>query len=132
MANRKKQIASYLTGAAYVWIGVMHFIDPLLFTPLVPELIGAPIFWVYLSGVAEVALGMGLCVDRSRPYASRIIILMLLVLYSANLNMWLNDIPFNGHVMSTGEHVVRALMQLFLIMVALWLSNLKMTEKSKQ
>ena len=38
---------------------------------------------------------------------------MLLVLYSANLNMWLNDIPFNGHVMRTGEHVVRALMQLF-------------------
>ena len=78
MANRKKQIASQLTGAAYVWIGVMHFIDPLLFTPLVPELIGAPIFWVYLSGVAEVALGMGLCVNRIRPYASRIIILMLL------------------------------------------------------
>ena len=131
MTNPIKSIASVLTGAAYVWIGVMHFVDPLLFTPLVPELIGAPFFWVYLSGVAEVGLGLGLCVSRTRPYASRVIILMLLVLYSANLNMWLNDIPFNGHVMSTGEHVVRGLMQLFLVIVALWLSDLHLNQNSK-
>ena len=125
MTNPIKTIASVLYGAAYVWIGMMHFIDPLLFTPLVPKFFGAPFFWVYLSGVAEVGLGIGVCINRTRPYASRVIILMLLVLYSANLNMWVNDIPFNGHVMSTAEHVGRALMQLFLIMVALWLSKLR-------
>ena len=34
-----------------------YFID--IFAPIVPKIIGFPEFWVYLSGVFEIALGLG-------------------------------------------------------------------------
>ena len=132
MRDTAKNWIGILYGLAYVWIGIMHFIDPLLFTPLVPALIGAPLFWVYVSGIAELSLGIGVCIPHIRPFAARIIVLMLLVLYTANINMWVNDIPFNGHVMTTTEHIFRAFMQLLLVTIALWLSNLRPQNRSKK
>lgn len=132
MRDTVKKWGSVLYGLSYVWIGIMHFVDPLLFTPLVPAIIGAPLFWVYVSGIAELALGIAVCIPRTRPFAARIIVLMLLVLYTANINMWLNDIPFNGHVMTTTEHVFRAFMQLLLVTIALWLSELRPQNHSTQ
>ena len=68
MTNPIKSIASVLYGAVYL-DRVMHFIDQLLFTPLVPELIGA-IFPGLSQRRCRGRTGMGLCVSRTRPYAS--------------------------------------------------------------
>jgi uncharacterized membrane protein len=116
-------IASLLYGLAFIWIGILHFIEPDIFTPLVPTLIGMPKIWVYVSGVFEITLGIGVCVPRFQKISALIIIPMLFVLYTANLNMWINDIPFRGHTMTPTEHVVRAVIQLLLVIVAAWLSG---------
>ena len=115
-------------GMAYIGIGITHFTSPDIFIDLVPEIIGMPFFWVYLSGVFEVGIGIGICLPRFRRYATLALIPLLLVLYTANLNMWLNDIPFNGHAMTTGEHIFRAFVQTALVMIALWLGK-KTTKK---
>ena len=51
---------------------------------------------------------------------------MLLALYWANLNMWLNDIPLNGVQYSTGWHIGRLIVQGFLILLLAWLGELRL------
>jgi len=41
----------------------------------------------------------------------------------ANLNMWVNNIPFNGTVLSTTGHVVRWVLQFILLATLLWLGE---------
>lgn len=118
-----KHIASAIYGLAFIWIGILHFIDPDIFIPLVPKLIGMPTVWVYVSGVCEIALGLGVCIPRFQKMSAKLLIALLLVLYTANINMWINDIPFRGHTMSNTENVVRAMVQLLLVGIATWLTG---------
>ena len=110
---------SIMYGLSFIYVGVLHFISPEIFVPLVPRIISFAEFWVYLSGIFEIILGFGVCLPKYRKNAARMIILMLLVLYSANLNMWWNDIPFQGKHLSNLEHILRALVQALLIFFAI-------------
>ena len=114
----------YVYGLSYVLIGISHFTHPSIFVPIVPKMIGFPEFWVYLSGVFEIALGLGLFLQKTCYFSSLLIIAMLLVLYTANINMWVNDIEFNGVKMTTKGHLFRALIQMLLIYIAYWISRL--------
>ena len=114
----------YVYGLSYVLIGISHFTHPGIFVPIVPEIIGFPEFWVYLSGVFEIALGLGLFVQKTRYLSSLLIIAMLLVLYTANINMWVNNIEFNGVKMTIEGHLFRASIQMLLIYIAYWISRL--------
>ena len=40
-----------------------------------------------------------------------------------NLNMWLNDVPFNGTLLSQNGHLIRFLVQFVLILITLWLAE---------
>jgi uncharacterized membrane protein len=44
-----------------------------------------------------------------------------MVVSLANLNMYLNDVPFNGSVLSTTGHIIRLIIQVVLITVLIWL-----------
>lgn len=114
----------YVYGLSYVLIGISHFTHPSIFVPIVPKMIGFPEFWVYLSGILEIALGVGLFLQKTRYFSSLLIIAMLLVLYTANINMWVNDIEFNGVKMTTKGHLFRVLIQMLLIYTAYWISRL--------
>ena len=118
-----KKIASKLFGLPFIWTGVMHFVTPEIFVPLVPSAIGIPMFWVVLSGVFEVGIGMGVCFEKTQRMAYGVLVLMLIVLYTANINMWINDIPFNGHQMSNAGHMLRGLIQGLMIAVSLWFAG---------
>jgi len=45
--------------------------------------------------------------------------LMLLVLYWANFNMWINDIAIGGSKFGTEWHFMRAIIQVMLIIICL-------------
>tara|TARA_B100000925_G_C21774971_1_gene373744 strand:+ start:253 stop:666 length:414 start_codon:yes stop_codon:yes gene_type:complete len=117
----------YAYGISYVLIGISHFTHPSLFVPIVPKIIGFPEFWVYLSGVFEITLGLGLFLQKTRYVSSVLTIAMLFVLYTANINMWVNDIEFNGVKMTTNGHLFRASIQILLIYIAYWISRLSST-----
>ena len=116
--NQVKLLGVYAYGLSYVLIGISHFTHPSIFVPIVPNFIGFPTFWVYLSGVFEIALGLGLFFQKTRYLSSSLIIAMLLVLYTANINMWVNDIEFNGVKMTLKGHLFRASFQTLLIYIA--------------
>ena len=116
-------------GLWIAWVGVQHFRDPAWFEPIVPELLGSARFWVYASGFFEVLLGLGVALPWFRKEAALGLTVLLLVLYWANLNMWINDVPLNGRVYETHWHVLRGLGQVALVLISLWLGGWQTSQR---
>ena len=102
----KTTLATVL-GLFFINVGIAHFTDTQWFEPIVPEPLGDPSFWVLITGFMEIALGLGLIVPYTRKYSALFMTLFLVVIYWANLNMWVNDIPLDGNTFATIWHVLR-------------------------
>lgn len=117
------RLVAIIFGIFLVNIGIQHFRDPEWFEPIVPSVLGNPKFWVYLSGVFEIIFGIMILIEPLRKYGSLGISLMLIVLYWANLNMWINDIPIGGVKLNFFEHFMRGIIQILLILLALYIGR---------
>ena len=111
-------------GSWFIYIGIQHFLDPDWFEPIVTKIIGYPLFWVYISGVFEIMLGILVIIPSSRRIASVGFIIFLVVVYWANINMWINDIEIGGNKLSQQGHILRGIIQLGLIVIVGWVGNL--------
>ena len=80
-------------GAAAFWVvaGVMHFVIPRQYEAIVPPRLAR---WkkevVVASGVAEIAGGLAILPDRTRPAARWWLLATLLAVYPANIHMALH------------------------------------------
>ena len=116
-------VLAIIYGVAFILVGIAHFRNPQIFVEIVPPFLPFPLFLVYLTGVMEIAGGIGIIHPASRVLAGRLLVLFLITVFPANLYMWLSDVPFNGTLMTTTQHVVRLMVQVGLILAALFLSG---------
>ena len=124
MPIEARNLVGLFLGIPFIWIGCDHFFRPEIFDPIVPNYLGFPRFWTIASGIVEILLGIGIMLPHSRRLAAIFLVVFLVLVYLANLNMWLNDIPFNGTLLSKNGHIIRLLVQLVLIYISLWLAHL--------
>jgi len=83
MTRGEKLLAFFLLGA-----GIMHFVNPEFFDAIVPPALpGSERLATYLSGVAEVAVGIGIIVQRTRRVALWGAAVLFVAVYPANLYM---------------------------------------------
>ncbi len=111
-------------GLAFIMVGVDHFIHPDWYEPIVPKVLGNPEFWVYLSGITEIGFGLTIIPKKTREYSAIFGSAMLVALYWANLNMWLNDIPLSGITYGLSFHIVRLVIQIGLILFIAWIAEI--------
>lgn len=52
----------YLMAAIYVFAGFMHFIKPKMYMRIMPRYLPNHKLMVLISGIAEIALGIALCI----------------------------------------------------------------------
>jgi uncharacterized membrane protein len=121
--ERFRHAAALLLGGAFVFIGIQHFIGPSFFDPIVPDVLGFPRFWVYASGVVEITLGCAMIAPMTRGRAGWAMAGFLVVLYWANFNMWINDIPLNGTRFSNTAHAARGMAQIAMIGLAVMIAR---------
>lgn len=69
----------YLMAGMYVVAGMAHFLFPRMYLRIMPRYLPSPKFLVFLSGAAEIVLGIGLGFEKIRDYSIYGIILMLTV-----------------------------------------------------
>ena len=69
----------YLMAGMYMVAGMAHFLFPKVYLRIMPRYLLSPKFLVFLSGVAEIVLGIGLCFEETRNYSIYGIITMLIV-----------------------------------------------------
>jgi uncharacterized membrane protein len=93
---RLKRPLLYVMGPLYVVAGAMHFIVPGGYVQIVPPVLPAPLALVYLSGIAEVGLGIGVLHPRTRRFAAWGLVALLLAIFPANVYMATSDVVIRG------------------------------------
>ena len=116
-------ILAFGYGIPFILVGIEHFRSPQKFVDIVPNYLPFALLLVYLTGIMEVAGGLGIIYPETRIMAGRFMALFLLAVYPANFYMWTNDIPFNGTKLTTNGHLVRLFVQFLLIIAALGFSG---------
>ena len=77
----------YLVAVLFLGAGVLHFVHPAPYLRIVPPALPAPRLLVLLSGVAEVAGGLGLLLPATRRWAAWGLLALLLAVFPANVYM---------------------------------------------
>ncbi|HEY9772869.1 MAG TPA: MauE/DoxX family redox-associated membrane protein [Planktothrix sp.] len=95
-ADPLRTASAIACGCLFITAGIFHFAKPQPFIKIVPEYIPFPEAAVYVSGVAEIAGGVGMMTSRWRRKASYGLILLLLAVFPANINMAVNKIDFGS------------------------------------
>ncbi|WP_338172714.1 hypothetical protein [Candidatus Poseidonia alphae] len=121
-------LVGIIFGGMYVNVGVQHFTNTVWFEPIVPAILGDAAFWVYLTGVIEIALGIGLIIPQTRRQAGLWSAAFLVVVYWANLNMWVNNIAIGGNTYADFWHVLRLIAQTGMIALSLLIAG-QLTEE---
>lgn len=100
--------------------GVNHFRSPALYVAMMPSWLPMPLALVYVSGVAEIAGGLGLILSTTRKWAAWGLVALFIAVFPANLNMALHNIPLGTHQLPPWLLWARLPVQLVLIAWA-WL-----------
>ncbi len=114
----------YLMAPAYVVAGVLHFVVPELYVQIVPPIFPAALAFVYLSGLAEIAVGIGLLIPRTRRRAAWATVALLVAIFPANVYMATHGVVIEGLPgggdPSAAVRWGRLPLQGVLILLALW------------
>ncbi|UJA20428.1 hypothetical protein HJD18_09565 [Thermoleophilia bacterium SCSIO 60948] len=89
--------------------GILHFVRPEPFEAIVPPFVPLAHEAVLVSGVAEIAGGLALLSERTRPYAFWWLTALLIAVFPANIYM------------AVAPEEIRGLPQTDAMKVALWL-----------
>ena len=90
-----KMIGKLLFALLFILGGVNHFIDPNFYLKMMPEYIPMHLEMIYISGVFEILLGIGLLIPKYSRLAAFGLILLLIAIFPANLHMALNASQFS-------------------------------------
>jgi len=71
----------------YVGAGVNHFVSPAFYVAIMPPYIPWHLEMVWLSGVAEIVLGVGVLIPKTRRVAGWLILAMLAVFMTVHVHM---------------------------------------------
>ena len=88
-----KSIALHLSVAGYVYVGILHFIQPDFFLKIMPPYLPFHLPLVYVSGLIEIILGLCLLIKKLRFYVGWGLIILLLAVYPANIYLAFNETP---------------------------------------
>ena len=119
--TRIKTISLWLMAAFYVSAGVNHFRAPEFYLPIMPPYLPWHAELVFLSGVAEVIIGVGLLIPRTRVLAAWGAIALLVAVFPANIHQALADVPMGNPPRPTGVfRWIRLPLQFVLMAWAWW------------
>ena len=94
--DRLKQPLLYVLAPAFIIAGVLHFVVPELYVQIIPPFVPAPLAVVYLSGLAEIAVGVGLLIPRTRQHAAWATVGLLVAIFPANIYMATHGVVIEG------------------------------------
>ena len=116
-----KRALLLLMAVFYTLAGVMHLFRPDFYLPMMPPYLPWHAELVWLSGVAELALGLAVLVPALRAPAAWGIVLLLIAVFPANVHIALHNVPVFGASEGAGiGNWIRLPVQGLLIAWAWW------------
>ena len=111
------KVLIYVYVLFFVGAGLNHFMNPQFYDAIVPSFIPYPRFVHQFTGILEILIPI-LFLTKYRKEAAIMMILLLVILYGANLYVWINNLPYGRNYWSNQQHFFRFLLQLFYIGIA--------------
>jgi uncharacterized membrane protein len=119
--SRIKRVLLWLMGGFYILAGLNHFRAPDFYLPMMPPYLPRHADLIFLSGLAEIVLGVAVLIPQFRQAAAWGIILLLIAVFPANIHIALHDVPLGGAAEGLGGwNWVRLPFQGVLILWAWW------------
>jgi len=100
----------------FVGAGLNHFLNPQFYDALVPSFIPFPRAVHQLTGILEIIIPL-LLLTKYRKEAALAMIVLLVLLYGANLYVWINNLPYGRNYWSNQQHFIRFLLQVLYIYI---------------
>jgi uncharacterized membrane protein len=85
-----KSVSKWLLAIVFIAAGINHFISPAFYLKMMPPVLPAHLFLIYLSGFFQIALGVTLLIPHFTRLAAWGIIWVLIAVYPANIYMAMN------------------------------------------
>ena len=118
-----RRISLFVLGAAFIAAGILHFVKMPLYVRIVPPWLPGHASLVTISGIAEIAGGMGVLIKQTRRAAGIGLIALLIAVFPANVQMALHPQQYSD---IAGPAVLWARLPLQLAIVAwVWFSCLR-------
>ncbi len=123
-AQRRGAASAWLLAILLVSTGTMHFVSPSGFERIVPHVLGAAPFWVFVSGLAELGCAAALALRATRRGGALAAVVLFVAVFPANIQMALDsggsdhDL-FHNPLLAWG----RLPLQIVLIAWALYIAN---------
>ena len=111
------KVLIYVYGLFFIWAGLNHFLNPQFYDAIVPSFIPYPRFVHQFTGILEILIPL-LFLTKYRKEAAIIMIILLIIIYGANLYVWINNLPYGRNYWNNQQHFLRLLIQLFFIGIA--------------
>lgn len=120
MKARIKTFVCYALAVFFLYAGVLHFIKDDAFAAIVPPLLPFPFVIVWITGLIEIVLAIGLLCPHFRKNAGIAFAPYLLAVLPANIYMAMAGIPLGESLASPTALWVRVALQFPLIALILW------------
>jgi uncharacterized membrane protein len=82
-----KTVATAVLGALFIAAGANHFVHPTSYQRIVPPSFPNPALLVVISGIAEIAGGIGVLIRGTRKLAGIGLVALLVAVFPANIYM---------------------------------------------
>lgn len=113
--KRSKLFSLYAMSGFYLLAGLNHFRRPQFYLPMIQDFLPYPLELIYISGAAEILLGLALLWPATRAVAAWGIVALLIAVFPANINMWWNHVLIEGSAVPPWVHYIRLPLQFVLI-----------------
>jgi uncharacterized membrane protein len=115
-----RNAAAIGVGILFIFTGIGHFVQTEPMAQMLPSWVPERVLLVYLSGMLEFAIALGLFMPRFRPLAGRCAAAVLILFFPANIYAALNQVPMGGHAWGLSYLWIRAPLQLTILIWAYW------------
>jgi len=120
MITSKKDISRILISLIFIFIGILHFKMTEKFILIVPPIIPYAKEVIYISGIFEVLGGVGILIPKLKRQAAFGLILLLIIVFPANIYMALYNIRLGGILNNSILQWLRLPLQVIFIWWVYW------------
>jgi len=104
------KVITYAYIVFFVFAGINHFLNPVFYDALVPSFIPMPRLVHQFTGILEIVIPL-LFLTKYKTEAALFMIIFLILIYGANLYVWIEALPYGNRTFTNLQHFYRLLIQ---------------------
>lgn len=104
------KVITYAYIVFFVFAGINHFLNPAFYDALVPSFIPMPRLVHQFTGILEIVIPL-LFLTKYKTEAALFMIIFLILIYGANLYVWIEALPYGNRTFTNLQHFYRLLIQ---------------------